>query len=409
MNKTNHTSKLPQIAIPQPTPSWLQNFPPLLQQARIFSNNDQDKEALTLALAEYKRQPSLDALEHAFDSCVVLEQLKKAQALLKEMKKLGATAGFLNLQKVTYYVATQNPAKAQSYLNRVLFHKKELDTRHRTYFYFLQGVVSFMNNQPQKLPFTQALRCDYLLMPSEQSMCYLIRGLIRLNQDAYEPAYQDAQSALHQHPREDVAHYLRALAGYHSGHLKYLPQDIETVLKSKDKLVDKSMKATMRKLQKCLPQEPVVIDKDFMDTLNHLFFDEVDAMIDSAETLDECFANLTGIRFENKMENSIQKGLEYLQKSLSKLNAENLPEKLKEIREYLQLCVARSFTQACLDLKTPDSQDITLIQLRAWRKQLLMILGQYEQIYTALTNKLEELAVLYHIPVFIGEPKQGKS
>ena len=136
MDKTNRTLKLPQIAIPQPTPSWLQNFPPLLQQARIFSNNDQDKEALTLALAEYKRQPSLDALEHAFDSCVVLEQPKKAQALLKEMKKLGATTSFLNLQKVTYYVATQNPIKAQSYLNQVLTHKKELDTPPPSLFVF---------------------------------------------------------------------------------------------------------------------------------------------------------------------------------------------------------------------------------------------------------------------------------
>ena len=96
MKKSNTPVELPQIAIPQPTPSWLQNFSPLLQQARWFSNNDQDKEALALALTEYKRQPSLDALEQTFDSYLVLEQFEPAKALLKEMKKLGATDAFLN-------------------------------------------------------------------------------------------------------------------------------------------------------------------------------------------------------------------------------------------------------------------------------------------------------------------------
>ena len=93
------TFHLPHCTIPQPTPSWLQGFTPLLQQARWFSNNDKNKEALTLALAEYKRHPSLEALEQAFDSHLELEQFEQAKALLKEMKKLGATAAFLDLQK----------------------------------------------------------------------------------------------------------------------------------------------------------------------------------------------------------------------------------------------------------------------------------------------------------------------
>ncbi len=408
MNKKNRTPKLPHIAIPQPTPSWLQDFPLLLQQARIFSNNDQDKEALALALAEYKRQPSLDALEQAFDSYVVLEQFKKAQALLKAMKKLGATDTFLNLQKATYYIATQHPAKVKTYLNKVLAHKKELDTRHRAYLYFMQGVSSFINNKPQKSPFTQALHYSYLLMPSERSMGYLMRGLIRLNEETYESAYQDAQSALHEHPKEDVAHYLRAVAGYHSGHLTQVRQDIEIVLNSKDELVDKTMKATLRKIQVLLPKEPVVIDKDFMSALNHRFFDEIDDMIDSTETLSECLATWTGIRFENKMGSSIQKSLEYLQASFSKLNAPNLSQKLKEIKEYLQLCTDRHFSQACLDLKAPSGPDITRAQLRTWRKQLLSILGHYNKIYDVLVDKVAELADLYHIPVFVGEEKGRK-
>ncbi len=408
MKKSNTPVKLPQIAIPQPTPSWLQDFPLLLQQARIFSNNDQDKEALALAVAEYKRQPSLDALEQAFDSYVVLEQFKKAQALLKAMKKLGATDTFLNLQKATYYMATQHPAKVKTYLNKVLAHKKELDTRHRAYLYFMQGVSSFINNKPQKSPFTQALHYSYLLMPSERSMGYLMRGLIRLNEETYESAYQDAQSALHEHPKEDVAHYLRAVAGYHSGHLTQVRQDIEIVLNSKDELVDKTMKATLRKIQVLLPKEPVVIDKDFMSALNHRFFDEIDDMIDSTETLSECLATWTGIRFENKMGSSIQKSLEYLQASFSKLNAPNLSQKLKEIKEYLQLCTDRHFSQACLDLKAPSGPDITRAQLRAWRKQLLSILGHYNKIYDVLVDKVAELADLYHIPVFVGKEKGRK-
>ena len=406
MKKLNNTSKLPQIAVPQPTPSWLQNFTPLLQQARCFSNNDQDKETLALALAEHKRQPSLDALEQAFDSSLVLEQFEQAKALLKEMKKLGASDVFLNLQKATYYMATEKLALAKRYVKQTLQHKNQLDIRHRAYLYFTQGTLAFIQNKPETFPFTQALRYDYLLMPSERGMCYLIRGLIRLDQEAYEAAYQDAQSSLHIRPQNDVAHYLRAMAGYYSGHLTHLQQDTQIVLQSKDELISKAMKSNMRQLQKALPKEPVVIDKDFMDNLRHQFFDEVDGMIDSTEDLDECFATWTGGRFENKMGNSIQKSMEYLREALSPLNKPDLDEKLKEIQEYLQLCVDKYFTQACLDLIAPSRTDATLEQLRDWRKQILLILGGYDKVYQALVGKLEELAVVYQIPVFLGKKKK---
>ena len=401
MKKSNNTSKLPQIAIPQPTPSWLQNFTPLLQQARWFSNNDQDQEALTLALAEYKRHPSLDALEQAFDSYLVLEQFEPAKELLKEMKKLGASNVFLNLQKVTYYMATKKLILAKRYVRQALQRQNQLDTRHRAYLYFTQGILAFIQNNPETFPFTQTLRYDYLLMPSERGMCYLIRGLIRLDKGAYEAAYQDAQSSLHVRPQNDVAHYLRAMAGYYSGHLTHLRQDTQIVLRSKDELVGKAMKSNMRKLQKALPKEPVVIDKDFMENLHHRFFDKVDDMIDSAETLDECLAILTGTRFKNEMSDSIQKSMAYLRESLSKLNAPDLTQKLRKIQEYLQLCADRHFAQVCLDLKAPTGPNITSAQLRVWKQQLLTILGHYEQVYTTLTNKLEELAVLYQIPVFV--------
>ena len=408
MKKSNNTSKLPQISIPQPTPSWLQSFTPLLQQARWFSNNDQDKEALEFALAEHKRQPSLDALEQAFDSSLVLEQFKQAKALLKEMEKLGASDVFLNLQKATYYMATEKLALAKRYVKQALLHKNQLDNRHRAYLYFTQGTLAFIQNNPETFPFTQALRYDYLLMPSERGMCYLIRGLIRLDQEAYEAAYQDAQSSLHIRPHNDVAHYLRAMAGYHSGHLTHLQQDAQIVLQSKDELIGKSMKSNMRQLQKALPKEPVVIDKDFMDNLRHQFFDEVDDMIDTTEDLDECFSTWTASRFENKMGSSIQKSMKYLRESLSKLNKSNLPEKLKNIQGYLQLCVDRHFTQACLGLITPNGPDTTLEQLRAWRKQILLIFDRYDEIYEVLASKLEELAVLYQIPVFLAQEKKKK-
>ena len=110
----------------------------------------------------------------------------------------------------------------------------------------------------------------------------------------------------------------------------------------------------MRQLQKALPKEPVVIDKDFMENLHHRFFDKVDDMIDSAETLDECLAILTGTRFKNEMSDSIQKSMTYLRESLSKLNAPDLTQKLREIQDYLQLCADRHFAQVCLDLKAPN-------------------------------------------------------
>ena len=407
MKKSNNTSKLPQIAIPQPTPSWLQNFTPLLQQARWFSNNDQDQEALTLALAEYKRHPSLDALEQAFDSYLVLEQFDPAKELLKEMKKLGASNVFLNLQKVTYYMTTEKLALAKRYVKQAIQRKNQLDTRHRAYLYFTQGTLAFIQNNPETFPFTQTLHYDYLLMPSERGMCYLMRGLIRLDQEAYEAAYQDAQSSLHVRPQNDVAHYLRAMAGYHSGHLTHLRQDTQIVLRSKDELVGKTMKSNMRQLQKALPNEPV-IDKDFMENLHHRFFDKVDDMIDSAETLDECLAILTGARFKNEMSDSIQKSMTYLRESLSKLNAPDLTQKLREIQDYLQLCADRHFSQACLGFKTPGGPDITRAQLCTWRKQLLTVLGHYNKIYDVLVDKVAELADLYHIPVFVGEEKGRK-
>ena len=114
------------------------------------------------------------------------------------------------------------------------------------------------------------------------------------------------------------------------------------------------------------------------------------------------------MRFENTMNNSIQKSLEYLQAALSKLNAPDLPEKLKEIKDYLQLCADRHFTQACLDLITPNGPNTTLEQLRAWRKQILLIMDGYDKVYQALIDKLEELAVLYQIPVFLAQEKKKK-
>lgn len=237
-------------------------------------------------------------------------------------------------------------------------------------------------------------------MPNERGMCYWIRGLIRLDQEAYEAAYQDAQSSLHVRPLNDVTHYLRAMAGYYSGHLTHLKEDTQIALQSKEKLISKSMKSNMRHLQKLLLPEPI-IDKDFMENLRHQFFDEVDDMIDSTDDLAECFATWTSGRFENKMGSSIQKSMEYLRESLAKLNKSDLPEKLKIIQEYLQLCVDRHFTQACLDLMTPnDGPNTTLEQLRAWKQQVLLIMDGYDKVNQALVEKLEELAVLYQIPVF---------
>ena len=410
MNKINSTSQLPQITVPQPVPSWLQHFSPLLQQARLFTNNNQDKKALVLARAEYKRQPSLDALEHIFDSYIGLAQLKKAQDLLKEMKKLGAPESFLHLQKATYCIASQNLAKAQSHLDHALEHKDQLDNRHRAYLYFTQGAIAFSGSKPQTFPFTQALHYDYLLMPCEQSMCYLMRGLIRLDQQAYDAAYQDAQSVLHVYPQETVAHYLRAVAGYHAGHLSFVQQDIEIITKSKNPIINKTMKSTLRKIQDLLPKEPVIIDNDFMDVLYRRFFEEVDDMINATDTLEESFSTWTGAKFENKMKNSIKKSLAYLQESLSKLNAPDLPQKLAEIQEHLQFCVDSYFTQPCLDLITLNGPDTTtLAQLRTWKKQMVTILEQYHKIYTVLVDKLEELTVLYHIPVFIDKKSSGKN
>ena len=108
------------------------------------------------------------------------------------------------------------------------------------------------------------------------------------------------------------------------------------------------------------------------------------------------------------MDNSIQKSLEYLRESLSKLKAPDLPKKLKEIKDYLQLYTDRHFSQACLDLKAPAGPDITRAQLRTWRKQLLAILGHYNKAYDALVDKVAELADLYHIPVFVEKIEQHK-
>ena len=274
MKTRNHTSKrLPQVPILTPTPSWLQHYSPLLQQARIFSNQDQEQEALELALADYKRTPSLNALEQAFDSYLSLKQTENAKKLLKDMKQLGASETFLNLQKTVYYIVLEKFKSAKLYLNKVSSNQKELDTQHRCYFHFAQGFLSFTTDHPQTFPFTQALRYDYLLMPSELSMTHVLRGLIRLENEAYEAAYQDAQSALHAYTptNDDAVYYLRALSGYYAGHCTHIFQDIEHCLKSKDPQITKRMKQTLRELRQLLPNSPVIIDADFSKALRHYF------------------------------------------------------------------------------------------------------------------------------------------
>lgn len=46
--------------------------------------------------------------------------------------------------------------------------------------------------------------------------------------------------------------------------------------------------------------------------------------------------------------------------------------------------------------------------VRAWRKQLLTILGHYNKAYDALVDKVAKLADLYHIPVFVEKTEQHK-
>lgn len=404
MNKSNDTSRLPYTAIPQPVPSWLQNFTPLLQQARWFSNNDQDKEALALALEEYKRQPSLDALEQVFDSYMALKQFDKAKALFKEMKKLGATDAFLELQKSNYYIAVGKLTNAQRCVKQVLLHKKQLDKRCRASLYSIQGLLGFSMGEPSTLPFTQALRYDYLLMPQEIAVCYLIRGRIRLDQEEYEAAYQDAQSCLRVYPNNEdeyLVHYLRAAAGYGAGRLTYVKQDIEIVLQSRDKAASEEMKPFMQELQELLPKEPVVIDKDFMENLQRQFFGEVDDVIDAAGDFGRC-ATWTGALFKEKMDSGIQKSIAYLRESLAPLNKPGLPEELKEIQDYLQRFANERLTQICLDFITPTGPETTLAQMQTWKKQILLILDEYTDIYESLCSKVKELAVLYYIPAFFG-------
>ncbi len=398
MTHTKNISPLPHVDIARPIPAWLAHYSPLLQQARWFSNNDQDREALALALAEYKHHPSLDALEQAFDSYLVLEEFKPAKTLLTEMRKLGATKTFVNLQKASYYLAQEKFAQANKCLSYAQMHKKELDNRHQAYLYFTQGITSFQY-KPQTFPFTQALRYDYLLMPSEQSMCYLMRGLIRLEKEAYEAAYQDAQNSLHAHSKNDVAHYLRAVAGYYAGHLVSLSQDTEIVLKSKDRTVNKSMKNTMQKIQKLLPKEPVVIDKDFMKNLSHCFFDEVEDMIHVAEDLTERVSGWTGARFETKMTTSVQKSLAFVQQTLSVLNPPDLPVKIQAVREQLHDHIVKNFSPFCLKLSSFDPTSSSS-QLNLWQKQVLQILEKYEDAYNKLIDLLAVLIEQYHVPVF---------
>lgn len=400
MNKLNDTSKLPHVTLAQPVPSWLQNFTPLLQQARWFSNNDQDKEALVLARAEYKRHPSLEALEQIFDSCIALKQFDKAKALFKEMKKLGATDAFLDLQRSLYYLAVGKRTLAWRCVKQALLHKKQLDKRCRACLYSIQGVLGISLEQPTTRPFAQALRYDYLLMPSELAVCYLMRGRICLDQEAYETAYQDAQSCLRV-CSDDMAYYLRAMAGYGTGHLTHVKQDIEFVLQSRDEQVGQDMKAALQELQKSLPKEPVVIDKDFMDNLRRQFFGEVDDIIDAADDLENC-AVWTGAFFKEKMDGGIQKSIAYLRESLAPLNKPDLAEKLKEIQGHLQFLADSRLYPICSDFITPTGPDTTRAQVRAWEKQMLLILDEYTDIYGSLCSKVKELAVLYYIPVFFG-------
>ena len=86
-------------------------------------------------------------------------------------------------------MATEKLSLAKRYVKQALQHKNQLDIRHRAYLYFTQGTLAFIQNKPETFPFTQALHYDYLLMPNERGMCYWIRGLIRLDQEAYEAAY----------------------------------------------------------------------------------------------------------------------------------------------------------------------------------------------------------------------------
>lgn len=400
------TSHLPHCTIPQPTPSWLQGFTPLLQQARWFSNNDKNKEALTLALVEYKRQPSLEALEQAFDIHLELEQFEHAKSLLKEMKKLGATAAFLDLQKATYYLVTQKVSLLKRYAKQAFEHKNQLDARHKAFLYFLQGSVALAQNKPETIPFTQALRYAYLLMPSELGLCYLMRGRIRLEQEAYEAAYQDAQSSVRAYPKNDYAYYLRAMAGYFSGHLSHLLEDTNRVLQSTEDAIDADNKEAMRKIQNALPPEPLVIDKDFIAELYHQFYGELDEVLDTLKSQSDCVYTLTKERLETILENALQKSVAYLEQAFGLLKQPDLPQKISQIKERLQARTAKDFTPVCLRLTTPDCTALTEETLKLWQEDIGAVFDALQTIYDAVIEETDRLVDAYHLPVYVGNKKQ---
>ena len=77
-------------------------------------------------------------------------------------------------------------------------------------------------------------------------------------------------------------------------------------------------------------------------------------------------------------------------------------EELKEIQDYLQRFANERLTQICLDFITPTGPETTLAQMQTWKKQILLILDEYTDIYESLCSKVKELAVLYYIPAFFG-------
>ena len=233
---TAATNAKPAPEIPSPLPKFLERLSPRLQKARWLTENDYDREALTLAQEEMKETPSLDALDIIFDAYLSLHEHDKAAETFQEMKKLAPGNALVEENQGILYLVEEKAQLAETCLLQVLERKNELPskTEEAALYMFLTTAQAILGHPNGEL-LEKALALKEYIFPSALGTLYYMRAcLARINEN-FEKAYRDlARAEKEGYKKDDDFFLFRAQSGYLTDRTEQLLDDVEEALKSND-------------------------------------------------------------------------------------------------------------------------------------------------------------------------------
>lgn len=257
---------LPSVEIPSPLPSWLEGFSPLMQQAKIFREQNQNEEALILAKEDLKTNNSIETLNFIFNCQFDLGKMKQLGDTLKKMKNAAAKKGLLAFALAKYYYNT--PEQCNKYLAQALRHTDDLSDIQKAELFYFKGCLLRDGEQNAVEPFEQALEYKNTLSPSVLSDICSYNAFVFIQENKYEEAYSASEQAIQAAPEDWKGYCTRAFSGFYSENLEHFEEDSNFVLSSEE--ADEEYKENILNLQGLALMQKANMAEAAEDKINYL-------------------------------------------------------------------------------------------------------------------------------------------